>query len=464
LAFSAQKHSTQDLLFLVPLSLFFLLFDLGKGSLASWDEAIYASIAKGIYLSGDWFTLRQDGGLWLDKPPLAMWATALFYHMFGLNEFSARLFSALCGAGTVLTTYWLGSKLFDRWTGLLAALVLLSSSDFLRFSRFGMLEIPLVFFLSLTLVFFWLGQGRNRYLIFSGIALGLAFMTKGFAAFLVFPVIFVYAVLADRTEVFGRSSYWIGLMIAAAMALPWHLGQLLLHRGDVGPGAFSWDVFVTPFQALDAPGPFWYYYVRILVNKFHPWILVGIVTAPWFLYKTIRDRRDDRVVFVTSWIFVIFALATLFHLKRPWYILPVHPALAVTVAFALAAMFRERNVMLVRVMFVIVLGLHVPYSNLFEHDYSPDIRGIAAGAASKVPEGQNILLYAQHESPAVSFYIGRPSLEVKDPEGLWAGIKQGARAVLVRQSEVPNIAGILTKNRFFPAAEHNDLKLYSKKP
>ena len=120
---SSQKQTKLDLLFLAPLSLFFLLYRLGSGSLASWDEAIYASVAKEVVQSGDWLRLTLDGSLWFDKPPLAIWMTTVFYKLFGVHEFSARLFSALCGVGAVVTTYFFGRELFNRWTGFVGALV-----------------------------------------------------------------------------------------------------------------------------------------------------------------------------------------------------------------------------------------------------------------------------------------------------------------------------------------------------
>ncbi len=93
---------------LAAFSIFFLLFNLHAGSLASWDEALYAEVAKQILRSGNWLDLTWGGSPWVDKPPVTVWATAVFYHLFGMHEFTARLFSALCGAGTVIVTYLLG--------------------------------------------------------------------------------------------------------------------------------------------------------------------------------------------------------------------------------------------------------------------------------------------------------------------------------------------------------------------
>ena len=122
--------------------------------MASWDEGLYASVAKDIVLTGDWLNFHFCGAAWFDKPPLCIWVTALFFKLFGIHEFSARFFSAICGVGIVLVTYSLGQELLNRWAGFWGALVLLSSLHFFRFARFGMMDAPLTFFLSLSLYFF----------------------------------------------------------------------------------------------------------------------------------------------------------------------------------------------------------------------------------------------------------------------------------------------------------------------
>src|SRR3989338_7267972 len=267
----------QDIFFLTALSAFFLLFRLGSGSLASWDEALYASVAKEIFQSGDWLHLTLNGSQWADKPPLGIWATAFFYRLFGVHEFSARFFSALCGIGAVLVTYLIGGKLFNRWVGFLGALVLLSSSQFIRYARFGMLDAPLVFFLSLSLYFFWRGYERNRYLIFSGISAGLAIMTKGFTGFLIFPITWLYCAFSGEFEILLRSSYWIGLMLAAGVALPWNLYEMIDHGHLFVNEVVIKHLFRRTLTSLDGHKGNFYFYIRTLVNKYHPWVLIGIL-------------------------------------------------------------------------------------------------------------------------------------------------------------------------------------------
>ncbi len=83
-----------------------------------------------------------------------------------------------------------------------------------------------------------------------------------------------------------------------------------------------------------------YYYIRIMVNKYHPWVLVAIVSAPFFLFKAIKERTSE-IIFLTVWMVFIFGLVTLMQTKIDWYILPVYPALSLSVGYLLAKIFKE---------------------------------------------------------------------------------------------------------------------------
>ncbi len=458
----SQKSFLAEFLFLSVLASFFLLFNLGAGSLASWDEAIYAGVAKDIVRSGDWFRLTLGGEAWSDKPPLAIWATAFFYKIFGINEFSSRLFSALCGIGAVLVTYLLGEKLFNRWTGFLGALVLLSSSHYIRFARFGMMDAPLTFFLSLSLYFFWRGRERNRYLIFSGIAIGLAVMTKGFAAFLVFPIVWIYCVWARESHILTRSSYWIGVMIAVGIALPWNLYELTT-QGDL----FMNDVvgrhlFARTTMALDGHAGNAYFYIRTLVNKYHPWILVGIISAPFFLFKAAKDRFEE-FVFVTVWMFFILIVITLVKTKLPWHVLPIYPALSLTVGYVLGRFIKENQKNMVQIIFVLIMALHVPYSHIFDHDYSRTIKGIAGTVRQKTENSQTLYLYSFHESPAAFFYTGRRIAYLDDQNSFLAVAKaEKPFAMLIQENNLKSIQGKLPGLGISVAGSFEDLVLLKK--
>ncbi|MBI4432286.1 MAG: glycosyltransferase family 39 protein [Candidatus Omnitrophica bacterium] len=424
------KSASFDLLVLFSLSSFFLLFRLGYGSLASWDEAIYASVAKEIVASGDWFRFTLNGAPWFDKPPAAIWATAFFYKIFGVNEFSARLFSALCGMGAVFTTYALGAKLFNRWTGYVGALILLSSLHFIRFTRFGMMDGPLTFFMTLAFYFFWLGRDKNRYLIFAGITAGAAILTKSFVALFLFPIQWLFCWWTKETDILGRSSYWIGVMLAVLIALPWNVWEICLNQGAFFSEAIVKHGVLRTFTALEGHDGNFYFYIRVLVNKYHPWVLIGIGSAPFFLFKSIKDREPE-VIFVTVWMFFIFCVFTLARTKLPWYIMPLYPPLSLSVAYVFVKIFSENYWKVVSFIFLLIMILHVYYGRIFNQDYSPGLRTLSPVIRKEMGQERDIYLYNMHDSPAVSFYVGKRSFYVDNADALWEAVQAKKRLYLI---------------------------------
>lgn len=443
----SQTPGRMDLLYLAAVSLFFLLYGLGSPPLVSWDEALYAGVAKEMVLSGDWFHLTQGGAPWLDKPPLAMWATAFFYKLFGINELSARLFSALCGVGAVLVTYCFATRLFNRWTGFLSALVLLSSSHFLRFARRGMLDAPLVLFLSLALYFFWRGKERNRYFIFSGLALGAALLIKGFAALIIFPVIAVYCLWADEWALLGRSSYWVGVMIAVAIAMPWNVFEMLSHQQEFMNNVVVKHLFSRTTSALDGHDGNWYFYIRTFINKYHPWVLVAIFSAPYFLYRALR-KREKPFVWIATWLFVLLAIVTIIRTKLQWYILPLYPPLSITAGYLLARWLPEKRKQTVRVITVVLMTVHFPLSHLTEPDPgSAAVRVIAPSVRSQVPAGSTVFLYNYHGQPEAVFYFERKIRYVDHPDAFAEAAREsGPFYCLIFEKDLPSV-----QNQF-PAA------------
>src|SRR5262249_57071450 len=51
-----------------------------------FSEAHLAEVSREMYLSGDYVTPQLDGILFLNKPPLLFWLTAMTFHLTGPNE------------------------------------------------------------------------------------------------------------------------------------------------------------------------------------------------------------------------------------------------------------------------------------------------------------------------------------------------------------------------------------------
>ncbi|HEX3052780.1 MAG TPA: glycosyltransferase family 39 protein [Aggregatilineaceae bacterium] len=94
---------------------------------------------------------------------------------FGRNLFGLRIFSAVLGTLTIPALYVLARELFDRWTAILAALLLAAFPPHIHYSRLALNNIADPLFGTLALAFVARGWRTDRRLDFvlAGISLGL---------------------------------------------------------------------------------------------------------------------------------------------------------------------------------------------------------------------------------------------------------------------------------------------------
>src|SRR5919198_4964453 len=129
--------------------------NLGAPSLWDIDEGNNAEAAREMLGCGNWVVPTFNYQLRVDKPALLYWLQAAAYRAFGVNEFAARLPSALAALATVLMAYELGRRMFGAGTGLLAGLILASSAGFCAAAHFANPDALLNAFTVLALLLFW---------------------------------------------------------------------------------------------------------------------------------------------------------------------------------------------------------------------------------------------------------------------------------------------------------------------
>ena len=127
------------------------LVNLGGPALWDIDEGRNATAALEMHESGNWVVPTFNGKLRSHKPVLLYWLQAAAYAVFGVNEFAARLPSALAALATVLLVYELGRRMFRPSTGLLAGLALASSVLFCASAHFANPDALLLTFTTATL-------------------------------------------------------------------------------------------------------------------------------------------------------------------------------------------------------------------------------------------------------------------------------------------------------------------------
>lgn len=323
------------MIFLIILATIVLFWKLGQGSLDDWDEAIYAQVSKEIVQSGDWVVLHRGYTPWFHKPPLFMWTTALFYQLFGVNEFWSRAASALAGVGVVAVTYAIGKSVYNIRTGWLAGIVLLSSYLFTRQARFGTTDIMLTLWMCLAIYsYIRLRSSANTnwwYGVWS--MLGLAFMTKGIASFTAFFSVGLF-ILSDRPrQDLKTRRFWLGVLTFAFIVLPWHIAVFARHGSSFLGEYIGYHVVQRATASIEGHQGTPEVYIDVLQNWFFPWFYLLPIGIAAMVRENLREKADSKVILIfVSVVFTVFSLA---QTKLAWYITPAMPMLAILIGMTL---------------------------------------------------------------------------------------------------------------------------------
>ncbi|MFC9831698.1 ArnT family glycosyltransferase [Streptomyces albogriseolus] len=144
-------------------------------------------------------SLDAANAITVDKPPAALWPMALSVRLFGLNSWAILVPEVLMGVGTVAVVHASVRRRSGHGAALLAGAVLALTPVAALMFRFNNPDALLALLMAVAchLVVRALEDGRTRWLVWAGVAVGFAFLTKTLQAFLILPALAaVYAVCA----------------------------------------------------------------------------------------------------------------------------------------------------------------------------------------------------------------------------------------------------------------------------
>ena len=193
------KPKIPPLLIIALISGTIFFTNLGGARLWDRDEPRNAGCALEMMERGNLVVPTFNDELRHQKPALLYWLIASAYSLFGVNEFSARFWSALLGIGTVCASYSVGVKLFNRNIAFLAAIALASSLMFVVAARAATPDSLLIFCCTVAMLIYansvfsnpkitiedrtWFPENRWSIVGFYSF-LGLAVLAKGPIGFL----------------------------------------------------------------------------------------------------------------------------------------------------------------------------------------------------------------------------------------------------------------------------------------
>jgi 4-amino-4-deoxy-L-arabinose transferase-like glycosyltransferase len=318
-------------------------------------DATHALVARTMLQKDDYVVMYMNGVRYLVRAPLHFWLIAASYQLFGENEFTTRLPSALAVLGLVLVIYQFGCAFLSRRAGLYGALVIATSPGVFIFTRpvisepIYALEFVTGFYLFLRA---WTGTLHPRIGYWGAAGMfGLAVLTRGLIG-----VLFPLAVLVIFVSTTNGWHRWRELKLVSsalvflAIAAPWHVLAELRAPG------FLWAYFVNDHlrRALGTRWPPDYSAVPLWI-----WLSAHIIWLfPWSFFAPLAMRRfwstqwraqcaqqpSQALLLLWIWaavVLVFFSIET--GSRMEYYSFGAWPAIALLLSHSLVSAEREKH-------------------------------------------------------------------------------------------------------------------------
>lgn len=219
------------LIFIVIFSFLIRIWQLGKIGDKIFDEVYFVEFAQKYITGTAFFDIH---------PPLGKLIIALGLKLFGDTSFTWRIMPAIFGTLLIILAYFIGKELSSKRVGLFAASILALDGLILVYSRTGLIDIFLVFFILLAFFLFlkFLNTDKLFWLILAGVAVGLAASVKYIGALIL--VVFLIIILAKK--LWKRQYFWQYFVFLVILPLGIYLSFFLFNFGTnrFFPQIYEW--------------------------------------------------------------------------------------------------------------------------------------------------------------------------------------------------------------------------------
>lgn len=295
-----------------------------------FDGHLYAGVAKNAAEQGHWVVPKlsaTDFPQYFEHPPLPLWIQGFVFKILGASWTLAHLCTALFSVGSVLLIFVLSGLNHARWWGYLAGMILALTPPFVKTTAYPNPDVPLTFFITLSLTCYFLAYSRKGFgwWLGSGIAFGLASLCKGPPALVVPAVILVHLASTSRLGELKRLGPWAGFLAGLLIFAIWPI--LLWYQGHL-EGFQYWARrqilgTIVGGRGQEETQPFLYFV--FLAKTAGPWLALALIGA-WKVWRA-RPGQPLGMLYLI-WLLVVLVLFSLLKFKDPRYLLPLYPGLA----------------------------------------------------------------------------------------------------------------------------------------
>lgn len=328
--------------------------------------------------------------------------------LFGTGEVAVRIPSVIFGIITIYLVYLLGKKIYSKYLGLIAALLLAVNPLHIYYSQEARMYSLAALAVILS-VYLWtkvLKEEKVNMLFI--IASNLLVFSSDYVAYLIFPAQFIYLIIFKREKVM----MWLKSLLASLLIGSWWLPIFFkqLSTGSIAAANLpTWKFVVGGFDIKSVPLTFIKFIIgRIsLADKFIYYSLL-VPVCILFLFLILRSLRfaKDIIYLFIIWLVVPIILATLVSFILPIYsyfrLIFTLPAFLLLIALGIISFKSKLRYLFLSVVFLILFFSSVVY--LFNNTYQrEDWKGLVSFFRTIDPKDQ-ILFESSGTLPPFDYY------------------------------------------------------------
>ncbi len=326
-------------------------FQLGKSPMENWDEAWYADVTRNMMQTKQFFVMYWNEALWLDKPPLYMWLSAMVASIIGLSEFSVRVPSAISGIIIVMLVAWFSYKNYGLVPAFLAFVTLALNNVFVWRMRSGNIDI-LSALLILLVFLVQLSKTKYKYVLL-GLLFALIYLARAQLVFLPIGIFVLHELLFERTGMIKRYKQYL-LMIAIAVLLP----AIWLYGGSLVSGAsfanyfiYESDHGVATVSLSQFNLDYFLYTYYSLQRRFTFVLIIGVLFALWYI-------KDPKAFLMLLYGGALLAQLSFTERTNNWYLIPAMPFWSLLIAYGTYHIIKIfRNNLMLKIAILLVTSL-----------------------------------------------------------------------------------------------------------
>ncbi|MCX2495694.1 glycosyltransferase family 39 protein [Pedobacter sp. PF22-3] len=320
------------------------------GGIMEPDSALYASIAKNMVLRNDWVNIYVRGADWLDKPHLTFWLAAASFKIFGITAFAYKLPSFLFGLLGAWYLYKLAKDIYNEKTGLISALIFLSSLHILISTFDVRAEVYITTFTLAAIYHYYKAhQGSFWHIVAGSFFAACAIMIKGiFVLIPVFGGFIIYWLLTRQWKQLLKLKWWIAIALIFIFIIPelytlyiqfdLHPEKIVFGKTGVsGLKFFFWD---SQFGRFFNNGPIKgkgdiSFFLHTTLWAFLPWSILFYTAVVNLFKKKNRVSLPAESIMIWTSAAITFLLFSLSKFQLPHYILIILPQFSIITALYL---------------------------------------------------------------------------------------------------------------------------------